>query len=73
MTKLFFRADSACYEQGVLRWLADEQRADGPKGPIGLTISADMTPELQRACSEVPEDQWQLVDEPNGTKSSFAG
>jgi len=43
--------------------LADEQRADGPLGPIGFTISADMTAELQRACSEVPEDHWQIVDE----------
>lgn len=63
MTKLYFRADSACYEQSVLRWLADEHRADGPQGPIGFTISADMTAELQQACSEVPEDHWQLVHE----------
>jgi hypothetical protein len=63
ITKFFFRADSACYEQNVLRWLADEQRADGPQGPIGFTISADMTTELQRTCSEVPEDHWQLIDE----------
>lgn len=66
ITKLCFRADSACYEQSVLRWLADEQRADGPRGPIGFTISADMTTELQSACSEVAEDQWLLVDERAG-------
>jgi len=63
MTKLFFRADSACYEQSVLRWLADEHRVDGPQGPIGFTISADMTTELHQLCTEVPDDQWQLVDE----------
>jgi hypothetical protein len=46
VTKLFFRADSACYEHGVLRWLADDARHDGPSGHIGFTISADMTTEL---------------------------
>jgi hypothetical protein len=42
----FFRADSACYEQKVLRWLADEEREGGPAGFIGFSISADMTKEL---------------------------
>lgn len=63
VTKMYFRADSACYERNVLRWLADEQRVAGPHGSIGFTISADMTPELRQVCTEVPEDQWQLVDE----------
>lgn len=63
ITKCYLRADSACYEQDVLRWLADEKRADGPKGRIGFTISADMTTELKMACSELPEDRWQIVDE----------
>ena len=70
VTKLFFRADSACYEHGVLRWLADDARHDGPSGRIGFTISADMTTELHHACAMVPEQQWQLVDDPNCTKSS---
>ncbi len=71
VTKLFFRADSACYEHGVLRWLADDERHDGPSGHIGFTISADMTTELHHACAMVPEQQWQLVDDPNCTKSSL--
>jgi len=58
-----FRADSACYEQRVLRWLADEHRIDGPQGFIGFTISADMTRELHELCCAVPQDQWQLVDD----------
>ena len=64
ITKLYFRADSACYERNVLRWLADDNRDGGPHGPIRFTISADMTPELRQLCTEVREDQWQLVDEP---------
>jgi hypothetical protein len=63
ITKLYFRADSACYERNVLRWLADEHRHGGPHGYIGFTISADMTPELRQVCCEVPDDDWQLVDE----------
>ena len=59
----FFRADSACYEQSVLKWLADEHRPSGPMGPIGFSISADMTPELRQACEAVAVEQWELVEE----------
>jgi hypothetical protein len=63
ITQYFFRADSACYDQRVLRWLADEHRVDGPQGPIGFTISADMTRELHELCCSVHQEQWQLVDD----------
>lgn len=59
----FFRADSACYEEKILKWLADEDRCDGPKGPIGFTISADMTEALRSICEAVPEPVWQLCEE----------
>ena len=59
----YFRADSACYEQAVLKWLADEQREGGPVGPIGFSISADMTPELRGACEAVAAERWELVEE----------
>ena len=59
----YFRADSACYEQAVLKWLADDKRADGPAGPIGFSISADMTPELRGACEAVAAERWELVEE----------
>jgi len=54
VTTSFFRADSACYDERILQWLADPQRPDGPRGPIGFTISADMTEALQKACRAVP-------------------
>lgn len=63
ITQYFLRADSACYDQRVLRWLADVHRADGPQGFIGFTISADMSRELHELCCSVPQDQWQLVDD----------
>jgi hypothetical protein len=59
----FFRADSACYDERVLKWLADPQREDGPKGRIGFTISADMSDTLRALCIATPESSWQLVEE----------
>jgi len=59
----YFRADSACYEENVLKWLADPDREGGVKGEIGFTISADMTAELRKVCAGVAEESWQLVEE----------
>jgi len=59
----YFRADSACYDEEVLKWLADPDRKDGPKGDIGFTISADMTVDLRNLCERVAEKSWQLVEE----------
>jgi len=60
--KRFFRADSACYEVPVLKWLANPHRPDGPQGPIGFAISADMTEKLQVVCkaASVP---WALFED----------
>ncbi len=62
----YFRADSACYEERVLKWLVDADREGGPKGEIGFTISADMTPELRAVCSAVAPESWQLFEERAG-------
>jgi hypothetical protein len=59
----YFRADSACYEESVLKWLADPEREGRVKGEIGFTISADMTAELRKVCAGVREKSWQLVEE----------
>ncbi len=63
VTEYYFRADSACYDERVLKWLADAERPGGPAGPIGFTISADMTEPLHALCVAVPEGQWELVEE----------
>jgi len=57
----FFRADSACYDEDVLKWFADPARPGGPAGPIGFTISADMTAPLHAVCAAVPAQAWTLV------------
>jgi len=61
--ELYFRADSACYEEPVLKWLSDVMRKDGPQGYIGFAISADMTEDLQKVCKAVPEGCWRLFEE----------
>jgi hypothetical protein len=60
--ELFFRADSACYEEPVLKWLADETRPECPRGVIRFAISADMTEELQKECKKEGVE-WQLFEE----------
>lgn len=62
VTSYFFRADSACYEETVLKWLANPARQGGPTGPIGFAISADMTRELRQACEAVAGADWQTCD-----------
>jgi hypothetical protein len=63
VTAFFFRADSACYDARVLKWLADPHRLGGPTGPIGFTISADMTEALHAVCAAVPEAAWAFFEE----------
>jgi Transposase DDE domain group 1 len=63
VTTCFFRADSACYDERVLQWLADPARPGGPPGPIGFTISADLTAPLHKVCAAVPAQAWALVED----------
>ena len=63
VTEYYFRADSACYDESVLKWLADPEREPGVRGPIGFTISADMTEALRMVCERVPEEGWALLEE----------
>ena len=60
--KRFFRSDSACYEEPVLKWLANPRRPEGPQGTIGFAISADMTKELQAVCKATTVE-WTLFED----------
>jgi len=64
VTTYLYRADSASYERELLSWLRDEQRTDGPAGPIGFCISAKMSPELHRAVLAVPTSDWKPYQAP---------
>lgn len=71
--KFGFRADTACYEEKILKWLADPQRTGRTQGhKIGFTISADMSESLREHCEKVlapsaPPDpdrpRWQMLDD----------
>jgi hypothetical protein len=50
----FFRADSACYEHEVLRYLRREQ--------IGFAISADLSESLVKHIKALPENAWKPLD-----------
>jgi hypothetical protein len=59
----YFRADTACYDERTLKWLADPARPGGPRGPIGFTVGADLTKDLHAVCAAVAEAAWQLFED----------
>ena len=68
VTQYSFRGDSACHESGLINWLRNEQRDEGPKGPILFAVSARMSVELAQAVKNVPDTQWFTVaTEKDGT------
>jgi len=68
-----FRGDSACYEQELLNWLADEKREGGPEGRIAFAVSAMMSQELAAACRKIPEKDWLTTKtEADGTLRQWA-
>ncbi|HEV2118096.1 MAG TPA: IS1380 family transposase [Terriglobales bacterium] len=57
--EFYFRGDSACDEEGLLSWLRDEKREDGPRAKIGFAVSARMHAGLQAAVRALGEARWQ--------------
>jgi hypothetical protein len=57
VTTRLFRADSACYDVHVLKWLAE------PSRKIGFAVSADMTRELRDTCVKLSQEAWSLYEE----------
>ena len=62
--ELYYRGDSASYQWELLGWLRNEDRKEGPKGPIGFAISADMSIQLRAAIVELPEGDWKPYKAP---------
>lgn len=54
----WFRGDSGCYEQELLRWLRNGKREAGPEGFIGFAISARMSESLSEWIRLLPEGLW---------------
>jgi hypothetical protein len=65
VTTYYFRGDSACHESGLMNWLRDEDRAEGPRGRIGFAISARMSEALQKAIGKVAEEAWEPYGAPH--------
>lgn len=59
----YFRGDSACYEQSLLKWLRNQDRQEGPKGFIGFAISARMSEALHEQIRRLPESFWKAYRE----------
>lgn len=58
VAEYYFRADSACYDQSVLRWLRNRERENGPRGTIGFAVSARMSESLQAKIRLIPDSGW---------------
>jgi Transposase DDE domain group 1 len=63
--EFYYRGDSACHEHGLVDWLRNEKREDGPRGFIGFAISARMSPALRTAVKAVAEEQWVAYGKPD--------
>ncbi|MGA7339038.1 MAG: IS1380 family transposase [Terracidiphilus sp.] len=59
----YYRGDSACHESGLVNWLRDEQRPEGPGGRIAFAISARMSEPLHAAIQALPEAAWEPYGE----------
>jgi hypothetical protein len=68
VTTYYYRGDSACHESGLINWLRDENRAEGPRGRIGFGISARMSEPLQKAIGKVSEEAWEPYGKPHAVE-----
>ena len=65
VTTYYYRGDSASHESGLIHWLRDEDRVEGPKGFLGFAISARMSEALHKAIGKVPEEAWEPYGKPH--------
>ena len=64
VTNYYYRGDSACHENKLLRWLLNEKREDGPPGCIGFAISARMSDALHAGDSGSSGAGWKAYGKP---------
>jgi len=72
VTEYYFRGDAACYEKQLLGWLRNEQRAEGPSGPIQFAISVRMQASLKQHILRLPSFAWKPYREESETVSECA-
>ena len=73
VTEYYFRGDSACHESGLVNWLRNPEREDGPKGLIEFAVSTRMSEDLGKALKAVPEANWTTFgNDSDGTLRQWA-
>lgn len=73
ITARYFRGDSACHENGLLRWLAHPDRAAESGGAIGFAVSASTSKDLGQAMKRIRDKEWKTFGtEPDGTFRQWA-
>jgi len=73
VTEYYFRGDSACHESGLVNWLRNPERDEGPKGFIGFAVSARMSEDLGKALKAIPDARWTTFGEDSdGTLRQWA-
>jgi hypothetical protein len=72
VTEYFFRGDSACWERELLNWLRNENRSEGPSGPITFAISVRMTSGLKKHVLRLPDSLWKPYRSDSQTESECA-
>jgi hypothetical protein len=65
----YFRGDSACWDKALVKWLRDEQRAEGPAGKITFAISVRMTRPLKEHIQRIAEPLWKPYRQDSETEA----
>ena len=72
VNEYFFRGDSACWDRGLVNWLRDEKRSEGPSGGITFGVSVRMTGGLKQHIVQLPESVWKPYRSDGETESECA-
>lgn len=68
VTTYYYRGDAACHESGLIDWLRDENRAEGPGGWMGFASSARRSEALHKAIGRVAEEAWEPYGKPHAAE-----
>jgi hypothetical protein len=58
VNEYLFRGDSACWDRELVNWLRDQQRKQGPRGPITFAISVRMNSTLKERIVRLQDSLW---------------
>jgi hypothetical protein len=67
-----FRGDSACWDRSLVNWLRDENRENGPRGPITFGISVRMTNTLKQHILRLHDHAWKPYRQDRETECECA-